>query len=141
MKVAVPSKAPGGLAAGVEEHFGHCAAFTLVEVDGEALGTVEVVANQHAQGGCMDTVNRLQQAGAEALVVGGMGRRPLLGFQQVGIPVYHSGGARTVEEAVLLLAAGQARPFGDDLVCAGGPGHGHGPGGGPGAGPGGGMPH
>ncbi len=141
MKVAVPSKAPGGLAAEVEEHFGHCAAFTLVEVEDGTLGEVEVVANQHAQGGCMDTVNRLVQAGAGALVVGGMGRRPLLGFQQVGIPVYQSGGARTVEEAVRLLAAGQARPFGDDLVCAGGPGHGHGPGAGPGGGPGGGMPH
>ena len=35
MLIAVPSEAPGGLEATISAHFGHCHAFTMVNVDGE----------------------------------------------------------------------------------------------------------
>ena len=39
MLVAVPSDAPGGLDAAVSAPFGHCAVFTLLQVqDGEIVG-------------------------------------------------------------------------------------------------------
>jgi len=126
MIVAIPSETPGGLAADVAPHFGHCAAFTLVEVSQGQVGAVKIVPNQgHEQGGCMAPVMMLKQLGADALVAGGMGMRPLAGFQQVGIQVFYNEEAATVGEAVKLLAAGKARVFGPAQVCGGGPGGGH----------------
>lgn len=130
MKVAVPSEAPGGLDAAISPHFGHCAAFTMVEVSQGQVGTVEVVPNTgHAQGGCMAPVMMLKQMGADALIAGGMGMRPLAGFQQVGIQVYYHEESSLVSEAVKLLAAGNARIFGPAQVCGGGGGQGEGCGG------------
>jgi len=125
MLIAVPSDAPGGLDALVSDHFGHSAMFTLVQVNGDQLGEVTIIPNQeHSQGGCMAPVMVLKQQGAEALVTGGMGPRPLSGFQQVGIPVYHKGEASTVREAVEGVVAGTCRPFGDQHTCGGHGGHG-----------------
>ena len=80
----------------------------------------------------MAPVMMLRQAGADAMIAGGMGMRPLAGFQQVGIRVYHNGEAATVGEAVQLLSEGKAQEFSPAQVCGGGPGgsgaggcHGH----------------
>lgn len=125
MKIAVPSTAPGGLDASPEAHFGHCYAFTMVETSGEEIVDVRVIVNQgHAQGGCMAPVMEIKAAGADALVAGGMGARPLAGFQQQGITVYFNEGAPTVAEAVNLVTKGQARVFGPAQVCGGGGGGG-----------------
>lgn len=127
MLVAIPSEAPGGLDAAVAPHFGHCAAFTLVELSQGKVGTVNVVPNQgHAQGGCMAPVMMLERLGADAMVAGGMGMRPLAGFQQVGIQVYHDADADTVAQAVKRLVAGEVPVFGPAQVCGNGPGGGHG---------------
>lgn len=127
MKIAVPSNAPGGLEAGLSAHFGHCDAFTLVEVEGREIKEVQVLPNAgHEQGGCMAPVMLLKSAGVDILVAGGMGARPLAGFQQVGIQVFFNEGAPTVGEAVRLVTTGQARAFGPAQVCGGGGGGGGG---------------
>ena len=126
MKIAIPSEAPGGLEAVISAHFGHCAAFTLVDLEGTEVGKVEILPNGgHVQGGCMAPVMTLKEAGADALVAGGMGMRPLAGFQQVGIEVFFSENASTVSEAVQLIASGQARRFGPAQTCGGGGGGEH----------------
>jgi predicted Fe-Mo cluster-binding NifX family protein len=131
MIVAVPSDAPGGLDAPISEHFGHCAAFTMVEIDGGQVGRVAVMPNTgHVQGGCMAPVMMLKQLGADAMVAGGMGQRPLAGFQQVGIDVYFREDAVTVDDAIKLMLAGKARVFGPAQTCGGGGGGGDGSGGG-----------
>jgi predicted Fe-Mo cluster-binding NifX family protein len=131
MRVAVPSEEPGGLDAAVSEHFGHAAAFTLIDIEGEDVQKVEILPNvAHTQGGCMGPVMLLKNAGVDALVAGGMGMRPLMGFQQVGIVVYFREQAQTVSEAVTLFATGQTRQFGPAQTCGGGGGHGGGHGGG-----------
>ena len=124
MLVAFPSEAPGGLDAQLSAHFGHCAAFTLVTLEDDEVKEVKIVANAgHMQGACMAPVMLLKQHGVEALVAGGMGPRPLAGFQQVGITVYFNEGVSTVRDAVILIASGQARPFGPAHVCGGGGAH------------------
>ncbi len=123
MIIAIPSNAPGGLDAAVSDHFGHCAAFTLVELQDAGTVSVHVMPNTgHAQGGCLAPVMQLKQAGADAMVAGGMGMRPLAGFQQEGIRVFHSGGAATVGDAVRRVAEGRAQEFGPAQVCGGGGG-------------------
>ena len=89
MRIAVPSNAPGGLDAARSEHFGHCELFTLVAVENGKVAEVDTVANvEHGAGGCMAPIALLQDKGIDAVVVGGMGARPLSGFADVGIQVY-----------------------------------------------------
>jgi FKBP-type peptidyl-prolyl cis-trans isomerase 2/predicted Fe-Mo cluster-binding NifX family protein len=132
--IAVPSEAPGGLDAQIAEHFGHCDVFTLVEVNDDKVGTVTVLENEeHQEGGCMAPVMRLKDKNVEAMVAGGMGQRPLAGFQQVGITVYFKEDARTVREAIDGIISGKCREFGEQHTCGGGEGtcghdhHHHGP--------------
>lgn len=127
MILAIPSDAPGGLDAAVSEHFGHCAVFTLVDLEGKEAKSVDLLANpDHSEGGCMAPVLRLHDARVEGLVAGGMGMRPLAGFQQVGIQVYFREEATTVREAVDLVIAGKARVFAPAQACGGSGGSGGG---------------
>jgi FKBP-type peptidyl-prolyl cis-trans isomerase 2/predicted Fe-Mo cluster-binding NifX family protein len=123
MLIAIPSEAPGGLDAAISGHFGHCHAFTLVQVDDGRIGEVTLLENQdHQEGGCMTPVTLLKQNDVDALVAGGMGQRPLAGFQQVGITVYSNEQAGTVREAVQLVIDGKAHVFGEAQTCGGGGG-------------------
>jgi len=124
--IAVPSEAPGGLAAQISGHFGHCEAFTLVALQDGKVSEVRVVAAPpHEGGGCMVPVNLLAKAGVTAIVAGGMGRRPLYGFLESGIQPLSAGDCATVAAAVDAYASGKLSPFGPELVC-GGEEHGHG---------------
>lgn len=121
MTIAIPSELPGGLDAAIGQHFGHCDIYTIVEAqDGKILkvGTLENM--PHQQGGCMAPVNHLAQNGVTVLIAGGMGMRPLMGFQQVGIQVFHGGGAPTVGHAVMALLAGGLPAFSTEFTCGGG---------------------
>jgi len=121
--VAVPSENPGGLDAPLGAHFGHCAMYTLINVEDAQIKDVKVIPNMpHEQGGCMAPVNYLSENGVKALIAGGMGMRPLMGFNQVGIEVYFGGDNRTVEEAVNALIAGNLSQFSQEHTCGGGGG-------------------
>ncbi len=123
MLIAVPSDAPGGLDSIISEHFGHCGAFTIVSVADGEIGEVSILENSgHEQGGCMAPVELLKQEGVEVLVAGGMGQRPLSGFQQVGIAVHFKEDARSVSEAIELFLKGGCRSFGEAQTCGGGGG-------------------
>jgi predicted Fe-Mo cluster-binding NifX family protein len=119
--IAVPSENPGGLEANLGAHFGHCDLYTLVTVEDGAVADVNVIPNvPHQQGGCMAPVQHLAQNGVKQLIAGGMGLRPLMGFNQVGIEVYHGGSARNVNEAVQAMLAGQLPQFSQEHTCGGG---------------------
>ncbi len=91
MKVAVPTNNPGGLTATRSGHFGHCDLFTLVDIEDDKITRVETQSNvEHQEGGCLVPVNLLKSLNVNALVVGGMGYRPLMGFKEVGIDVYYA---------------------------------------------------
>jgi len=124
MLIAVPSDAPGGLDATIAEHFGHCDAFTLVHVEDGAPGPVRVLENGgHDHNGCMTPVSLLKAEGVDVLVSGGMGRRPLAGFQSVGIMVYAKAEARTVRDGIQLVLEERAEELGVEHSCAGGCSH------------------
>lgn len=127
MKLAVPMSAPGGLEADVSDHFGHSDCFTLVTVEDGRVLSVETAPNApHEQGGCLAPVNALFGLGVNALIAGGMGMRPLSGFQQKGITVYHNQGSSSAAEAVDALLAGRLPAFDRSLTCGGSGGcHGH----------------
>jgi len=104
-RIAVPSNNPGGLEGGRSEHFGHCDLFTLVDLEnGKGVGVNTVPSVAHGAGGCMEPVGVLKEHGVHAILVAGMGARPLQGFAQVGIEVYFA--ARHAFETVAEVVSG-----------------------------------
>jgi Mrp family chromosome partitioning ATPase/predicted Fe-Mo cluster-binding NifX family protein len=119
--VAVPSMHPGGLDAARSGHFGHCDAFTLVNVENGEIRDVSIVHNPpHQQGGCQAPVNLLHQNRADALIVGGIGMRPLMGFRQVGNDVYYGPEGETVGAVIDHLLNGRLQLIQENKVCGGG---------------------
>ncbi len=119
--VAVPSSHPGGLDAPLGAHFGHCDLYTLVTLEDKTIQSVQVIPNvPHQQGGCMAPVTYLADQGAKALIAGGMGLRPLMGFNQVGIAVFFGGEAQSVGAAVTAFMEDKLPEFRQEHTCGGG---------------------
>ena len=114
-RIAVPSLTPGGLDGERAGHFGHCDVFTVVDVEDGKIKEVTTVPNQsHVQGGCMVPVNLLAEHNVKALIVGGIGMRPLMGFRQVGINVYYDAERPQIRPVVEDLIAGKLPLIGDN---------------------------
>ncbi len=88
-KIAIPSNAPGGLEGQRSEHFGHCDLFTIVTLQGQEVTAVDTLQPPpHGAGGCLTPIGVLRDQQVDAIVVSGMGKRPLAGFQEAGIEVF-----------------------------------------------------
>ncbi len=120
-RIAVPSNGQGGLDGTRAGHFGHCDVFTFVDVENGEIKNVSTQQNQeHAQGGCMVPVNLLAEHKVKALIVGGIGMRPLMGFKQVGIDVYYDAERADIRPVVEDLIADKLQIIANDQVCGGG---------------------
>ena len=120
IRIAIPSEGEGGLDGVRSGHFGHCDVFTFVDYEDGQIKEVSTIANvEHSQGGCMVPVNLLAQHQVNALVVGGIGMRPLMGFRQVGITVYHDDQRPQIRPVVEDLIAGKLAVIEDNQVCGG----------------------
>jgi predicted Fe-Mo cluster-binding NifX family protein len=120
-RIAIPSNDQGGLEGTRSGHFGHCDVFTLVDVEDSRIKEISILQNQeHVQGGCMVPVNLLSENRVDALIVGGIGMRPLMGFKQVGIHVYHDDQRLEIGPVVKDLIAGNLPEIRNDQVCGGG---------------------
>jgi predicted Fe-Mo cluster-binding NifX family protein len=116
-RIAIPSEAPGGLEARRSGHFGRCECFTMVDVVDGRLGEVEILHNApHTEGGCLAPVMLLAEHNVDAIVVDGIGGRPLMGFNQVGIAV-HAGTGNDVQTAVSAFIQGGLPVVGLDGAC------------------------
>lgn len=112
MKYAFPSQLPGGLDANLAEHFGHCAAYTMVDIDDGQVGDVSVVPNTaHDLGVPLAPVVFLRDAGVKALLTTRMGMRPLVAFHRVGIEVYYNEDRVKVRDAVELFRLSEAPKY------------------------------
>ncbi len=120
-RIAVPSNGEGGMNGTRAGHFGHCDVFTLIDVEDGRINDVSILKNkEHVQGGCMVPVNLLSENRVNALVVGGIGMRPLMGFRQAGILVYHDDQRSDIKPVVEDLIAGKLTEIRNDQVCGGG---------------------
>ncbi|SHO47989.1 NifB/NifX family molybdenum-iron cluster-binding protein [Desulfopila aestuarii] len=121
MRIAIPSEGEGGLEGLRAGHFGHCDVFTFVDLMDGKIAKVTTIQNvSHVQGGCMVPVNLLASHNVDALIVGGIGMRPLMGFRQVGIDVYHEAERHEIKPVVEDMIAGKLLMISDDQVCGGG---------------------
>ena len=122
-RIAIPSVEAGGLDGQRSGHFGHCDVFTLVDVTAGEIKQVSTIPNQsHVQGGCMVPVNLLADHKVDALIVGGIGMRPLMGFKHVGIDVYYDVERQEIKPVVEDLIAGKLPLIAENQVCGGGGG-------------------
>jgi len=120
-RIAIPSNGEGGLKGTRAGHFGHCDVFTFIDVENGEIKEVTTLSNlEHAQGGCMVPVNLLADNRVNALVVGGIGMRPLMGFRQVGIDVFHDDQRTDIEPVVMDLIQGKLVGITIDQVSGGG---------------------
>ena len=118
--IAIPSALPGGLDAGMGMHFGHCEIYTIAEVeDGKVASVRTLPPIPHQQGGCLAPVNYLAGEGVNVLLAGGMGMRPLMGFNQAGVEVYYAGNFPTVGQSVQAFIEGKLHAFTPEHSCGG----------------------
>jgi predicted Fe-Mo cluster-binding NifX family protein len=122
MRIAISSETNTGLDAPVAGHFGHSPFFTLIDLEGEQVRRVEVVANPYSTGHQPGQVPAfIQSQRVEAMVTGGMGARAAEFFRQYDIrPV--TGAAGTVAEALTSFQRGELTGW---EACSDSVAHGH----------------
>ncbi len=120
--IAIPSNRPGGLEGSVAQHFGHCDLYTIVDIKNGMIDNVStILAVPHQQGGCMAPVQYLADKEVKYMISGGMGFRPLAGFEQVGIDVYYYDNDldMNIKQAVEAFISGVLPKFSRDQTCGG----------------------
>jgi predicted Fe-Mo cluster-binding NifX family protein len=99
IKVAVPTRGNA-----VDDHFGHCEAYTVFTVDANRkIEKAEMVPSPAGCGCKSNIASVLQQMGVSVLLAGNMGNGALNVLKSHGIEVYRgcSGDVRQVTEAFL----------------------------------------
>jgi predicted Fe-Mo cluster-binding NifX family protein len=120
IRIALPSMGEGGLEAQRSGHFGHCDCFTVVDVTDGVVEQVTTIDNPpHEHGGCLAPVQLLAAHDVQAIIVGGMGARPLAGFQTAGIRVFYETETGHIGTVVEKALAGELPEMDTRFVCGG----------------------
>ena len=82
MKIAIPTS-DGKLCA----HFGHCQAFTFAEIDENTKEITTIEEKIPTEGISCKSAAWVAEQGAEIVLAGGMGARPLQMFENCGVKV------------------------------------------------------
>jgi predicted Fe-Mo cluster-binding NifX family protein len=101
IKIAIPSMSENGLESDVCAHFGSCEYFTILDLDGEAIKSVESVSNgvPGAEHNCAAPAIVLKSHDVNVVLVSGIGGRPLMSLNEQMIKVF-AGAAGNVSDAV-----------------------------------------
>ena len=119
MKVCIPTMGNRGLNEQVGEHFGRVPTYTLVDTDTKEVNVIDNTSEHMGGRGYPPEI--IAQTGAEVLLCGGLGRRAVAMFEELGIMVY-VGASGTIQNAINMYEAGQLQAATDENACAG---HGH----------------
>ena len=133
MKVCVPTMGDNGINEFVGEHFGRVPTYTVVDTKTNKVNVIDNT-SEHA-GGSGYPPEIIARTGAEVMLCGGLGRRAVAMFEELGIMVY-VGASGTVKDAIQMWQAGKLQQATDENACrqhayrgqGHGKGHGHGDG-------------
>jgi len=114
MRVCIPTEGSGGLDDRVGEHFGRVPTYTIVDTE---TGEVEVLPNESEHlGGSGLPAELLAQAGVDALLCAGLGRRAMALFEDYGVMVY-VGAHGTVKDALEAWKREGLQAATDEDIC------------------------
>lgn len=82
MKIVIPT-----LEGKLCSHFGHCETFTFVDVNLETKEILSITTNEPEEGVSCQSAAWIAQQGANIVLAGGMGGRPMMMFEQCGVQV------------------------------------------------------
>ncbi len=119
MKIAIPS-ADGKLCG----HFGHCENFTFVEVNPETKSIVDIKTMVPEDGISCQSAYWISEQGANIVLAGGMGGRPLSIFAENGIKVISGCPEADIKELVTMFLNSNL-VAGENTCGEGGHCHGH----------------
>jgi predicted Fe-Mo cluster-binding NifX family protein len=97
MKICIPTMGEGGMQEAVCQHFGRAPTFTMVDSDSGELKVLPNV-SEHMGGVGLPTETIFAE-GVQVMVVGGLGPKAVLAFNQAGVDVF-VGAFGTVKDAV-----------------------------------------
>ncbi len=125
MKIAIPT-ADGKLCS----HFGHCESFTFAEVDFETKEILNIEEKVPEEGISCQSASWISEQGANKVLAGGMGGRPLMIFAQNGVEVIAGCPELPVKELIEAylsknLEIGENSCGGEHHHCHGHHGEGH----------------
>lgn len=124
MKIVIPT-----LEGKLCGHFGHCEIFSFVEVNPETKEIIEITTGAPEEGVSCQSAGWIAEQGAEIVLAGGMGGRPMMMFEQLGVQVVSGCPELPIREVVQMflensLVTGEnSCNHGEGHVC-----HGHGEG-------------
>jgi len=118
MRVVIPTSTPDGLLAKRGAHFGKAPFYVIVDVEDGEIKDINFVQNPgHAGGACGNAVMNIKNLGADALIVSGIGAKPLEGFKAAGIKVYFDDVSPTVGEAMERFLKGEIQEIRPENAC------------------------
>jgi len=118
MRVVIPTSTPDGLLAKRGAHFGKAPFYVIVDIENGEIKEVNAVQNPgHSGGACGNAVMNIKNLGANALIVAGIGARPLMGFRQEGIRVFFDNVSPSVEEAIERFLKGETGEIRPEDAC------------------------
>jgi predicted Fe-Mo cluster-binding NifX family protein len=98
-KIAIPSMSNTGLESEVCAHFGSCEHFTIIEINDGNVTEVKAIGNgsEDGQHNCAAPAMILNSQGVQAVLVSGIGGRPLMSLVEKGIKVYAGAGGNVAD--------------------------------------------
>ena len=89
LRLAIPSRWPGGAACNRSKDFGKCDCFTIVDIEGGKIRGIETAPNPyHYEKIGFGTVDLLMLLGTDAVIVSDKKSIPLLNLRESGIKIY-----------------------------------------------------
>lgn len=114
MRISVPSMGDRGLDEEVGQHFGRVPSYTIVDTETDE---VRVVPNTSEHGGGSGYPPEIMaREGVDIMLCGGLGRRAVSMFEQLGIRVF-VGVQGTVRDAVRQYQEGRLEEATDENAC------------------------
>ncbi len=114
MKVCIPTMGNKGINEYVGEHFGRVPTYTLVDTKTNEITVVDNTSEHTGGQGYPPEI--IVQTGAEVMLCGGLGRRAISMFEELGIMVY-VGASGTVKDALRMWKVGKLQPATDENAC------------------------
>lgn len=121
MTIAIPVDSDQGLDSPASAHFGHCQAFVLSTIEDGKVVEVKTIPNL-GHSSCAEPVMNLAQNGVNILIARGMGARPYMVTQQIGMSVVQGEGV-TAREVIDNFLKGTIQSFRQESLCGGGLAH------------------